>query len=205
MQTTQTRASPMSTMLTSALILSCAGGIVALFVRAGRLDWDFAAITQWLLGGLLTGPLLLCLVFGFALVREGLYFLESTVHRDLTGDDVIGRPAAPEPEPVSYFLPTNAPIQQPRYALAGSGKSYKRGDLQHLIHHVYSAANWSGRGTLKGMTLPSGEVLADYDRDVVPFLELLERHGLLVGRGPGVRGTLQGEESGALLALHLMR
>lgn len=201
--TASTPRAPFATILMAAAVLSLSACFLAFFGRLAQLDGDLNAAVQYAIGGLLTGPALMFLLFGFLLARETLWLIESLAQRDITGDALVGKPASPAPE-LTRFLPTFAPPQLPRYALAGSERSYTRADLQHLIHHVYSAARWSGRGTLRGMTLPSGEVLADYDQDVVPFLELLERHGLLVGRGPGVRGAVQGDESGALDALHLL-
>jgi hypothetical protein len=51
--------------------------------------------------------------------------------------------------------------------------------------------------------MQSGKVL-DYALHVEPFLNLMGRHGLLVGRKAGGRGNMQGEEGGALAALGLL-
>lgn len=202
MTTVPAARAPFAALLSAAVLVSLAACFLAFFGRLARLDGDLDAAVQYAIGGLLIGPLVIFLLFGFLLAREGLWLIESLAQRDITGDAIVGRPEAAMPEP-TRFLPTFAPPMPTRYALAGAEKSYTSGDLRHLIHHVYSVRHWSGRGTLRGMTLPSGEVLADYDRDVVPFLELLERHGLLVGRGPGVRGAVQGDEAGALRVIPL--
>lgn len=195
-------AAPLATILSAAGLVSAAGCLLAFFGRLARLDGDFDAAVQYAIGGLLVGPLLVFLLFGFLLAREGLWLIEALTQHDITGEGDIGRPDAPAPEPIR-FLPTFAPPPEQTYALSGSERAYTRRDLQYLIHHVYSTPLWAGRD-LKGLTLPSGAVLADYQADVAPFLELLERHRLLIGRGPRVRGNLVGEEGGALAALHLL-
>lgn len=127
------------------------------------------------------------------------YTIERWSQRDLTGDHIIGDPAGTHTD---ILLPVNIPKPEPSVKLAGAERAYTQGDLRWLIQYVYNNPTWSGRD-LRGVRLPSGDVLADYDADVVPFIDILERMRLLVGRGPGARGNLTADVDEALRRLRI--
>jgi hypothetical protein len=203
---TQARASPIGTFVLTSFLISVAGFALGVLLRFSALDFNFAAILRFGIGAAVPGFVILigsCIW----LHRKTLIYAAEMLVGDLDRDGYQGRPPEPEPAPMRYLM-TNAPVKPQRIALPDGDDEHALlpDDLRHLVHYVYTVRHWSGRRGrfgLTGMTLPSGNVLADYDLDVIPFLKLLERQGLLVGRGDGVRGVMVGEERGALLALRL--
>lgn len=137
---------------------------------------------------------------GVMLGRRAIWALEAFTQTDITGDGKLGTPN--DLAPTEVLFPVNIPRHEPSVRLAGADRQYAKQDLTWLVHYVYENPTWSGRD-MRGMRLPSGDILADYEADVVPFLDILERMTLLMNRGPGARGTLQATCDEALRRLRL--
>jgi hypothetical protein len=157
------------------------------------------AITGFMLPFLCMG-LISFLTMGIMLGRRAIWALEAFTRTDITGDRQIGVPD--DRAPTEVLFPVNIPRHEPAVRLAGADRQYAKQDLTWLVHYVYENPTWSGR-EMRGMRLPSGDILADYEADVVPFLDILERMNLLMGRGPGARGALQATRDEALRRLRL--
>jgi hypothetical protein len=135
----------------------------------------------------------------YGMRMNALYTFERWSQLDANKDNVIGDPQG---EHTDVLLPVNIPKQEPTVRLAGAERTYRRDDLAWLVRYVYENPTWAGRN-MRGMRLPSGDILVDYDADVVPFLDILERMNLLVGRGAGSRGNLVGDANEALARLRI--
>jgi hypothetical protein len=149
-------------------------------------------------------PLMAVVIFStlmtaYGLRKQALYTFERWSQVDVNRDQVYGDPQGTHTD---VLLPVNMPVQEPGVRLAGAERTYRRDDLAWLVRYVYGNPTWAGRD-MRGLRLPSGDILVDYDADVVPFLDILARMNLLIGRGAGVRGNLVGDVNEALTRLRI--